>query len=259
MCWLMSDSDKKNKKVAAVEKVLGEPFFGDFPENALKVRRNLVILSVILIAINLGGIQINSSSTFLGLRFDGLNSVFLLQILSYINLYLLIHFSWCAFDSILEWKIRITGTRLAFVTTARLSSEDGDYPNDARQSTMYSWWIAQAKKIGNLKGKIETIESQIKVSQERLDKAVAETDSVNMSNLSSSVLQTLNNALTATNDLKHSVETAQKAIASQRIPVSLQRFDNWFQFLLRSQNLRWLIIEFVFPIILGGSALFLNL
>ena len=255
----MSDSDKENEKADAVAKVLGEPFFGEFPENTLKVRRNLIILSAISITIVLSGIQISQDSTILGLKFDGVDTRLLLQLLFYINLYLFIHFSWCALDNILEWRLRVTGTRLSFVTTGKTASEHGDYPDDPRQSTMYSWWIDQAKQIGNLKEKIETIESQIKASREKLDKAVAEVNSVSMSNLSSAVIKSLNSALTNTIRLQQSVETAQKAIADQRIPVSLKRFDNWFQLLLRSQNLRWLIIELLLPIVFGGLALHLTM
>jgi len=71
---------------------------------------------------------------------------------------------WGAIDSFCEWRLRITGTRAAFITTGILSSESGDYPNDPRHSTLYFWWVKNAKIIDNLTEKVDSIESQIKSS-----------------------------------------------------------------------------------------------
>jgi len=86
---------------------------------------------------------------------------------------------------------------------------------------------------------------------------VTDVNSINMANLTTSITSPLNAALQNINQLYNSIQTAHKTISDQRIPVSLKRFDNWFQLFLRSQNLRWLIIEFLFPIVLGLSAQYL--
>ncbi len=56
-------------------------------------------------------------------------------------------------------------------------------------------------------------------------------------------------------ELTRALENTSKTIASQRIPVSLERFDQWFKLLLQSQNLRWLLIDFLLPVALGVTAL----
>lgn len=56
--------------------------------------------------------------------------------------------------------------------------------------------------------------------------------------------------------LANKVEANTKAITDERIPASLKRFDGWFQLFLRSQNLRWLLVEFLAPLIYAGYALY---
>jgi len=38
---------------------------------------------------------------------------------------------------------------------------------------------------------------------------------------------------------------------SQRVPVSLKRFDRWMHMFVRSQSLRWLLIEIGMPLAIG--------
>ena len=61
----------------------------------------------------------------------------------------------------------------------------------------------------------------------------------------------INKVSTDITKLKGSIETVSKTLESARIPVSLERFDNRFQLFLRSQNLRWLVLELGLPIIMG--------
>ncbi|WP_307393373.1 hypothetical protein [Pseudomonas cedrina] len=47
--------------------------------------------------------------------------------------------------------------------------------------------------------------------------------------------------------IQRSVESSEGVILSTRIPVSLERFDNRFRLLLKSQNIRIVLIEIGLP------------
>ena len=57
--------------------------------------------------------------------------------------------------------------------------------------------------------------------------------------------------------LVNSLDITKNTLESKRIPVSLERFDDWFHFFLTSQNLRWCTIELLLPLIIGGTSLLL--
>lgn len=173
------------------------------------------------------------------------------------NSYTFLHFLWYAFDGFLEWRVRISGTRLAFVTTAKSASEHGDYPNDPRQSTLYCWWMFQAPRIGNLGEQITEIEGKLRDWEKKVIQLMQEdpSDGHGM-NLANGLMQ-INQIQGELSKLSRSVEQAQKVICAARIPVSLKRFDDAFHTLSRSKNLRWLAIEVLFPILFGVFALVL--
>lgn len=109
----VADEAGDEEKRKAVEKVLGEPIFDDFSDNTLKIRRNLLVVA-----------------------------------------YLVVHFGWNSITHFQQWRLRVTGTRLAFKTgrSPGLYLEDderGDYPDDPRQSTLYTWWLVQAKQLAS--------------------------------------------------------------------------------------------------------------
>jgi hypothetical protein len=229
---------------------LGEPVFIEFSENAFKIRKNLMIASVISIVVVLADLQINSDSSILGLKFVRLSDEILTRGLIAVTLYLLLHFVWSSFDGFVEWRLRLTGTRVVFQTAAFVSSSDGDYPTDPRQSTLYNWWKYERRSFqdSSLLKKMESLSSKIVQFETRLkDPTQPLQDPHN----------TLSNLQVLVSQLKDAVESAAKNLNSDRIVVSLNRFDSWFKLFLRSQNLRWLVIEFLFPVLLGCYALLL--
>lgn len=78
-------------------------------------------------------------------------------------------------------------------------------------------------------------------------------DAINIAN----ACQSLHSGMENIASLRRSIEEAQKTFSAARIPVSLERFNKWFEFFLRSQNLRWLIIDVFVPLFLSVYAILL--
>lgn len=250
----MATSGNEDEKLKAVEKVLGEPAFAEFTPNAWKIRTNLIIASVISIAVVFADLHIDPGSTVLGLKFHGLSDTVLTNGLFGVTLYLLLHFVWSAIDSLLEWRLRVTGTKVAFVTTGMFASDHADYPRDPRQSTLYNWWKDDARKIGNLTGKLSEIEKQLREWDTRLKAQFTEKpDAMNIVN-ATSLISSVRDAVMK---LERSITETKDTVSALRIPVSLRRFGGWFHLFLRSQNLRWLVVELGVPILAGLYALVL--
>lgn len=241
-----------DKSIEAVEKILGAPVSAEFPEQVIKIRRNALVFGLLSITIALGDVRLNPSSTILGFQFVGLNEALINNALVGINIYLLTHFIWYAFDGFLEWRLRITGTKLAFVTAAKFAEEDEDAPDDPRQSTLYTWWSRRAKIIGNFNKRLNDIDNTLRSIETELRKTTPD------SNPScKAALDILNQSLQTFAKLKGTVEATERTFALQRIPTSLKRFDNWYELFCRSQNLRWLLIDVLVPIFVSGYALLL--
>lgn len=241
-------------EVAKVQKVLGEPIICEFSDKTWRIRTTLFAVSVVSLVVVSANLHIGAGSTVFGLQFSGLTDEVVRTGLFWVIIYLLVHFLWGAVDNFLEWRLRLTGTRVAFVTTGVFASEHADYPSDPRQSTLYNWWRSHAGSIGNIAKKTSDIEKNLADWEQQLRaKYNSGADAMNIVNACNSIAETRNRVVELTN----SVKDAAKTIEAQRIPVSLERFDGWFELFLRSQNLRWLVIEFFFPVGLASSALWL--
>lgn len=141
-----SAKQDQEQKIDAAKKVLGEPFATELSEVGWKVRNHLFISSIISIIYVLAKLHIEPDSTLLGLKFSGLNDQVLQWGLLGINIYFTSHFIWLSVDGFIEWRLRITGTRQAFITAGTFGSEDADYTSNPRQSTLYNWWLKRSSK-----------------------------------------------------------------------------------------------------------------
>ena len=236
-----------------VEKSLGEPVAADFSEYVRKLRGNLVFVSFLSISLIIGGLEIESTSSILGLKFKGLDNAAITSGLLILNGYMLVHFLWCSIDAFQEWGLRVTGTRLSFVTTAKLGSIHGDYPSDPRQSSLYNWWKDEAGKIGSLADPITEIVRKLEIWETEVKRALNAQGNTEVV----SACNAINKVSTDIKQLQRSIVNASQTVESRRIPESLKRFDNRFQLFLRSQNLRWLLLELGLPIITGAVAVYL--
>lgn len=246
-----------NKKIQAVEKALGEPFGLQYTEDVLKTRRNLLIAGGIGIFFWWAGLRLESPSSdiqavsiILGMSVKGVTHEAFLWGLLITTSYLLIHFLWASGDCINEFRLRVTGTRTAYQTGALLGSEDADYPSDPRQSTLYHWWLQRSRTKASIPNSFQEASERINHAASALEELARKHNDPSSKNL--------NNAIRAAGDinvrlteLKNSIEKMEKLLHSERIPVSLKRFDAAFRWHAISQNARWLTLEFGFPTLIG--------
>lgn len=243
------------QRIKAVEKVLKEPVAAEFSEQAWKIRTNLIVAASIALVMGLAKIQIAPDSTFLGLKFTGLNDTLIRFTLATVVVYLLVHFMWAGWDAFLEWRLRITGTRTLFQTGAFFGPEHVDYPVEPRQSTLYNWWSMQQATIGEIGKQAVAIQDSMRKWEADIQRIREGKDDPYSSNLNA-VVHGLSQAQASAAKLAHIIEQNTKAMTDDRIPASLKRFDGWFQLFLRSQNLRWFVIEFLAPVAFSLTALY---
>ena len=100
-------SEKKNsdiiKQEAQAEK---NSTFEEFNENTLRVRRNLLIFSVIALFYKLSGATLTGKSSFLGLEFEHTDPEMIDLFLFWIIFYHFIHFFWLAYENFHHYIIR---------------------------------------------------------------------------------------------------------------------------------------------------------
>lgn len=241
-------------KYKEMEKNLGEPFGMEYQEDVLKTRRNLLLVGGLCILVWLADLKISPCENFsiFGIPFQHGGSPLLLPMcLLPVILYLTIHFFWNSIDAIQEYRLRRTGTRTDYQTISRFSPDGIDGPIHPRQSTLYNWWFENA-------GNFDDISDLLQKQQEAYSTAVATLETLSQRDKDPyshqnfmNALKAVNGAKTASEDLKPKVEKMSEVFSSERIPVSLKRFDEAFHCHAISQNFRWLLIEFGVPLVTG--------
>ena len=240
-------------KYKEMEKILGEPFDMEYQEDVLKTRRNLLLVGGLCILVWQADLKINPSENFsiFGIPFQHGGSHLLLPwCLFFVTLYLTIHFFWNSWDAIQEYRLRRTGTRTHYQTTGKLSSKGMDGPIHPRQSTLYSWWLEQAGNFDDIPEQLQRQQESYSTVVAKLETLCRRDDDPNNQNFQNA-LQAVNQAKSESWNLQLKIEAMSKIFSSERIPVSLKRFDEAFHWRAISQNFRWLIIEFVVPLVIG--------
>ncbi|ENK2025271.1 hypothetical protein AB3A32_004688 [Vibrio alginolyticus] len=240
----------------SVENVLLAPVQIEFTENVKKIRQNLMITSFVALFITLGGVSIDPSSTIFGLKFNGLNDALLYKGLLILILYFLAHFVWCAYESLQEWEVRVTGTKEAFIRADDMDIDEmvkPPFPSDPRNSTFYFWWSTQAKRIGSLKERLtainQRIESMETVIHEMREKGASLSHSdVNISSQVQPLKIEIDSAVS-------SITRMEKVLVGNQLIVSMKTFDRRYKYFLNSQNIRWFVIDFFGPIMLSSASL----
>ncbi|MCW8830727.1 MAG: hypothetical protein OQK32_04305, partial [Gammaproteobacteria bacterium] len=81
-------------EIKKAQKALGEPLMPEFTDYMRRARTLLIVVSLISIAVVIGGLAIDPSSSVLGVKFKGISDELIRKGLLIANAYLLIHFLW---------------------------------------------------------------------------------------------------------------------------------------------------------------------
>ena len=245
---------ERERKLKAVEKSLGEPFALEFSDALRKMRAHLLICVVISLAATLMDLKIKPDTPVFGVTFDGLTNQKIFLGLFTINAYLLLHFFWSSLDSFQEWRLRRTGTMVAYVTTASKSFYGGgeslDFSAEPKHSTLYSWWHQNTNRLIAVPEIVNQIDSNIKAMMDAVIVELNKAQTPELVNWQTNFMATRQQLSEVTESLKNTI----KVLNDERIPISLQRFDTAFRVLLTSQNARWLLFEWLLPLVLGLAA-----
>ncbi len=192
-----------------------------------KLRRNLLISSVITIALCMQKVTMAKDIKFAGYNFEGLSVETLYVALLCITLYLLIDFIMSLTNHLRENHIRLTGLN---TPKPRAGSSMGGHSADSvttdeRQSSLYSWWYGQLVSANEL--------------EKNLKNLIEEDDGKKIKENLVSIDQSLR-------------KLKEKKIF---INSALIRFERSFHRLIKMQYIRFLIFDFFTPAILGAISI----
>lgn len=226
------------------------PIFVTGDDESRKIKKNLIIVSFVAMFLYFGDVHINPASSFFGMQFSGLTEKTIHLGLLLVLLYLTSHFLWHSFDSLQEWEARCTATGKAF---RRVLIDNIDeqvkppLPEDPRNLSLYFWWSTQAGYIGNLSQEIMDCLKQLRdCSAETLEYLKSEEGRGDRD--VDNVRHKLDECTSKLNDIDFSVRNAAGALMSDQVQRSLVRFDRRFHMWLKSQNIKWIVFEFVGPL-----------
>lgn len=156
-------SEKKNsdiiKQEAQAEK---NSTFEEFNENTLRVRRNLLIFSVIALFYKLSGATLTGKSSFLGLEFEHIDPEMIDFFLLCIVGYHFIHFAWL----VLEHSACHLTKHLTMLGVEKVGVEKTGVEN----TKIGIWWSLRTsitrKKIEKVKLKIKNLEGIDEIKEE---------------------------------------------------------------------------------------------
>ncbi|WP_444888100.1 hypothetical protein [Microbulbifer sp. JMSA008] len=248
----MSDNSER------ISKVFQEPVLVELQDSVKKIRSNVVLVSFISLFMTLGGVKIDPKSTFFGLKFTGLSNDLIYTGLLIIIFYFLAHFLWSIYEALQEWEVRVTGTKGAY--GARGTAEDTyeeNYPSDPRNASLYHWWSTQAEKIGSIEEAVlSAIESKTKI-EETINKLKKE--GVELTSDAENIPALLHKNNTKWDSIQSFIRVIRKAISVDNISGPLKVFERRYKFFLHTQNIRWIVFDFAFPIVLASYAIFMLL
>jgi len=230
---------------------MGEPIGFDISDPALKVKNLLLGVSIVLLCMVVGGISVGKTVSFLGISLEGITANKMVLGLLIAVGWVTIHYAWYSIEAFREWRIRLTGIRVAYSTGGGMfGSEDADAPTTPKQSTLYNWWKERRGSVVSIEGIIRKIEDELGVVQQKIDEGLKREGS----NLAPLNMAYLDDLLNAVDVLKTNVANTTNFMQQKRIEDSLYRFDNLFWNLIASQNLRVLFVDISLPLFMGVAS-----
>lgn len=234
-----------------VKEALGSPVLASFSEELRLTKRNLLAVSAVVFFAQVSGMKIaHGGLSLVGLSFSNPGQWWLDIMLSGLVFYLLIQFLWQVADYLVYSRIRLTGSRVSWVTTAILADSELDYPSDPQQSSLYHWWKEQSPRIGNLR----VPANHVTAAAEALERVILNVQGENVRDVAK-LTGPVDELRRVSSSLLSRIDALEKTVGSNRIIVSLERFDRWFWCFSRSQAIRIWILDIIFPVVLALAAL----
>jgi hypothetical protein len=243
--------EQRDKDIASVTEVLGKPAGFDISEPAVRVRKSLMAASIALLCLVLAKIEPSDTFTIFGVAFKGVTADKIVIGGILVLIYSLIHFISYVGELLLEYRVRVTGAKLAFQTGARAGSQYVDYPDDPKQTSLLNWWKTYTRRLIVVEELADKVNTDLEEIKRRIENMGERSSSPEIAGTSHLMGQVNANLINLTNDLK----TNREILLSPRIEVSLQRYEAWHKNLISWQGLRVVILEVVLPILLGMISL----
>ena len=103
--------------------------------------------SVALLCLVIAKIEPSDTFTIFGVAFKGVTVDKIVIGAMIVLTYSLAHFLFYVVELLGEYRVRMTGARVAFQTGARAGSAHVDYPDDPKQSSLANWWKSYARRL----------------------------------------------------------------------------------------------------------------
>ncbi len=235
-----------------VELALGRPVFASPSTEFSRAKKSVVILSAALLFFEVNGVSV-TDWTFLGLSLDGITNENIRLAALAVLTYLVLSYLWLAWDYVLELRIRITGSRIVFSSGSMWGSRERDETDDTKQSSLYNWWVQRSRELGSVRALVRQMQQQVDEWSQRcedlLEKGIYNKETVD------ALAQNKEELRNTAQNIERKMKASESIATSDRIAVSLRRFDNWFRCFNKSQLGRVVVFDFLVPLVTSVSAI----
>ena len=206
-----------------IKKIGSDPFI-ELPLQALKVRRNLLLVSILTLAIAIFG-DITGSPQILGIQGPQIPSFWFNISLTIITLYFTVYFYWLGLQTSRKWKLRLTGITLQDVVgSVQRANREKFTDKSIEQSTGIYELTEVASSIVSHYENLCVGESEITTED-------------------------------STKELANRLSNLKTILAKMETLASkLEPFNKSFWEYQKSYKFHW-IFEFIFPLLLGTIAI----
>lgn len=231
-----------------IERIMKEPSPLEATEYEERIRRNLLVFSALAIISLFLKISPSDKAQVWGVGFENLTTKSIYIVLSFVIFYEFSHYLWLIWNKFSFWRVRLTGCKLEVVRGNGPSPFGSSAPDLADHigiegnSTLYNWLLENRGKYHAAMGSFESTQASLNLL---VDKVKGE----DLKN------ETMSSLIEEVAKLKSATETLINYLNNERLNESLRRFDNWFDMLVRSQSWRWVILDFITPLLAGIIAL----
>lgn len=231
-----------------IEQIMKEPSPLEATEYEERIRRNLLVFSMIACLSLFLGISPTNKTEIWGVGFENLTVKSIYTVLLLVIIYEFVHYFWIVWDKFSFWRVRLTGCKLDVRRGSTATFGGGDAQFDATgkeiNSNLYVWMIERAPSY-------HSVMSLISEKNSVLNDLITNVD---VESADSTVFSQLRDKTT---ELNKQIEIMNGHLNSMRVNESLKRFDNWFDFMVKTQSRRWLMLDLFLPLMAGVLAIYM--